>query len=542
MSLICPECGCPNESSAESCVECGYPFVEIRYKKENIEKHNEIKNAKQQLEETQAEYDAMSKKVDDSQLAMINDEISDLKEKIFELKRKNDEEKRKLADELDSAQKMREDLQKEYERLKEERLDTSELEAINRDIDAQKGQIEAFHVSKESSLQDNTNAVDSSDTALKCPECGAIVESDDKICKTCGYPLKKDLKKILGLAIVALLCVGIVVGIAVFATNKRDVSSQNQADSSGVVSKEKDKDENNNDKQVVIDFYEAMNQAYHDTSADYGKSNTEVIENTREAIDKFESIDTASFKYADYVNKVKSNAYYATYKSAYLEADLSEYVDSYLVKSTHSRILNDYYKNIVEIELPFEYEGQVKGNATEGNGDYSYVQVKNMLADYMTELAKSGVPIQDYSTYYSYPEGKKSEYNVDGHKIELSFGIDFGDAANYDMNMMMDVYGTNTLPSTISFSNGKMEAVLYSSQINSYDIWDYVMVTPVLYKSDFTENMNANYDIIKAMFNADEDITITIGDDLSFILDDEDKKNGEAYMLFFDVLRGYMEK
>ncbi len=542
MEKMCPECGCPNESSAESCIECGYPFVEISCRKDEIEKQNAVKMAKQQLEETRAEYNGLSQYVDDSQLGVINDEIADLKEKIYELKRKNEEEKRRIADELDSAKKMREDLQKEYERLKEEQVDYSELETISRDINSQKEQIEALRENKASSSQDNPNVVDNSVATMKCPECGAEVESDDKICKTCGYPLKKDLKKIIGLVIAALLCVGIVVGIVMAVTNKRGVSEQSQPEKSVAVSKEQDKDENNNDKQAVIDFYEAMNQAYHDTSADYGKSNAEVIENTREAIDKFESIDTSSFKYADYVNKVKANAYYSTYKSAYLEADLSEYVDSYLVKSTHSKILNDYYEKIIEIELPFEYEGQVKGNDTDGKGDYSYVQVKNMLGDYMTELAKSGVPIQDYSTYYSCPEGKQSEYNADGHKIELSYGIDFGDAANYDLNMMMNVYGTNTQPSTISFSNGKTEAVLYSSQINSYDLWDYVMVTPVLYKSDFTENMNANYDIIKAMFNADEDITITIGDNLSFVLTDEDKKNGSAYMLFFDVLRGYMEK
>jgi ribosomal protein L32 len=381
-----------------------------------------------------------------------------------------------------------------------------------------------------------------------CPECGAEVEAGNTICKNCGFPFSKNketklINKKLIIAITAVCVVALISCIVLMNNSKHSTTNSNIA-KDGVKSEKESGFSisdlgDDPDKDKVITFYDAMKQAYHDTSADYGVSNNDVIENVRKAINDFEAIDTTGFKYAGYVDEVKNNVMYVAFKAAYIEADMSEYVDYSFVKSTHSKIINEYLENIIAIPLPFEYDEQdSKGESTQNQ--YSYNEVKNKLIDYMNEMVQSGVPIQDYSTYYSYPDGKDSIYEADGKTINFNYAINFGEASNYNFTMSIDINGYHTYPSSITISTPEKDVVLYSSQVFSYDMGDYMMISPCLYHKEYSNSVNSNYAVLEEMFNSNSTITIKIDEALSFDLTDEDKENGAAYMLFFDVLKNYM--
>lgn len=322
--IDCPECGCPNNDDAESCIECGYPLIQPKAKRTDnnanspqiehqsnsvnekeqaaLKSNAEQKAAKEKLDNLRAEYAALNESHQDtSEVDELNREIDKIE---ADLKRLSEEKKRQLAEQQEKrkqAEKRLDSLLKEYDSLKNNIIETANNDAINSEIKDVESKISEFKTISEKSnvnriKNDKAEPADatSSNSALskkdqsssiseptkqeepvedKCPVCGKKRIRNAKFCNICGYEYKHDqtskrnTKYIIGIVLAALIF-ACLIGIGVINSIHNARLEKEQLALEALEA----------DRQKSIDEYVASAKLLYDTiqksTADFGTIDT----------------------------------------------------------------------------------------------------------------------------------------------------------------------------------------------------------------------------------------------------------------------------
>lgn len=332
----------------------------------------------------------------------------------------------------------------------------------------------------------------------------------------------------------------IVVLITGCGSSNTEASVENAQTSEEVGSSEEPAaEEQDTDKEAIVSFYSDISKAYDWTKAGSGRRNSEIIELTKTAMDSLETMDASGSDYSDYINGMKNNSVYSLFKVAFIENEVGADFDSSFTKSAYSREMGEMLKKLLDVPLPFEYDGQQLADDSAQESEYTYAEIKGILGDYMKDMVSSGVYIQDFMNYYAFPEDKYFEYEVDGYTVRSQYTIDFADLSNLNMAQMFNIYGYTKEPSKVVYKASGKEITIYSSELLNVYLYEYMMCCAGFYSKNYTEETNKQYFAIEELFNQNDDITVCI-DDIEFQLQKEDIENARAWFLLFDVIRGYV--
>lgn len=299
-------------------------------------------------------------------------------------------------------------------------------------------------------------------------------------------------------------------------------------------------EEEDTDRIAILKFYDALDNAYYETEPGSGKKVSDVLRGLETPFEDFEGINVSENQYGDYVTKVLNSADYMFLKG-FLGDSENGYAtyDEQLMQAMYLQTFHKHLGSIMGITLPFEYEKQ-QSNGSENGGRLTYQEVKAQLNDCVNSLIKEGVPIQDFTTYYSYPESKESVYEIDNGTADYSVGINFTDLNSYTFGISARIHKNIADPYQITFKTETDEAIIYSTQITVIG-WEDKWVDCQIFNNSFTDETNAEYEHIKKMFFENDSISILYDDNVEISLTKEDIENTRAWFAFFEIIRSYVE-
>lgn len=291
----------------------------------------------------------------------------------------------------------------------------------------------------------------------------------------------------------------------------------------------------NQEKQLIIDFYDAiyaLNSGINKTTQ-YSLSNA--IEKYKTPISVFFNYEPGKdSSYSAYIKKVQNMQQAVDLMSNFIEAEYQEKWDDEIYKLPYVFMLDWFTADLLSVELPFEYEGQVFIKRDKIKQDY--IQCGVTYLSYMNQRIDDGGNIYcDMPSYapntYQFHFKEKEIYDTDKSVLRFTPDIFYnGNTGNYEFSLVFEFM--NTKP-TISFITIN-DVTINSTKIKTYNL-DYYTVVARIYNSSWDDMLNQSYnDLVKGMQNSE--IIITINDNISFTLTDEDRQQFESYILDFNTL------
>jgi hypothetical protein len=287
------------------------------------------------------------------------------------------------------------------------------------------------------------------------------------------------------------------------------------------------------DSKVIEDFYNELVSFNKEMKEGNSDSLTESLKLLKPVIDSFnQASGDDNPTHSEYYSIVKNHPFYKSLYKWVFEPDESIDLDSQYLTGAWKMYFSSLTDELLKIELPEDISINADIVTKTQTND-----VKKRFENILKESIDGGLDMYNHSEKYT--ELKKAKvYSIDGGTIEFNIGFDYDKLPEYRFVFVFscDVYKYNLFDHiySIRFSNGNEEIDLNS---NYEDNLFQGCSDIIIYSTKFDEEMNEKYKALYNLFNKNGSIKITINEDITLTLTEEDKEIAKNYFQVNELLK-----